>query len=178
MLITVERANVPGPIQSGLSHGLYWRIVSAFNADNHWHSVYLMVLVPTVPLDLVRDPNDPEAGGHVDGIPSPHVWEHGDLYIDLTSPADSGLSPQLSMQWVESYYGEFYSDGSGQMQRAVVHFTWGSVKKYKGPDVVVPVNVFLQRMQPSAEYLCKMLRERIVARLYDAAAAVGEFHVD
>lgn len=178
MLITVERADVPGHIKSGWAHGLYWRIINTFDSESHSYSVYLMVLVPLAPLGLVQD--DPLNGAdiYVNDIPAMYVPEHGHLDVALTAVEDSELSPQLPMQWVESYYGTFYMDSKCRMQRTITNFRWSSLRKYKGPDVKVAASVFLQRMQPAAEYLCKMLRERIDPEPYAPVVISGESDAD
>lgn len=175
MLITVDRGVVSGHMQSGVAHGLYWRIIRTHSTVHQMHSVYLMVLVPAEPLGLVRADNDTETI-YVDGIPSPFVPEHGDINICLTDAVDSDLSPHLPMQWVEAYYGDYYMTADQQMRSTTVHFHWSSQRKCKYQTIQVGVTTFLRRMQPSAEYLCRMLRERIDSRLYAAAVASGEFY--
>jgi len=176
VLITIERAPVPGHVQSGWSHGLYWRIINTFGDEDQLYCVYLMVLVPTAPLGLVAD-SDNDATFYVEGIPAPHVPEHGDIDVTLTDVVDSELSPRLPMQWVEAYYGSFYMDVPGRMDRTRTCFRWSTQRKFRTINVPVATTTFMRRMQPSAEYLCKMLQEKITAWRHDAAT-IGAMYVD
>lgn len=176
VLITVARSPVPGHMQSGWAHGLYWRIVNTFGTEDREYCVYLMVLAPTAPLGLVADP-DNDATFYVEGITAPHVPAHGDIDVRLTDAVDSELSPRLSMQWVESHYGSFYMPAPGRMDRTSTCFRWSTQQKFRNISVPIAATTFLRRMQPSVEYLCKMLQEKITAWRHDAAAT-GELHAD
>lgn len=167
---------MPGHMQSGWAHGLYWRIVNTSGTEDLEHYVYLMVLSPTAPLGLVVDP-DNAATSYVEGITAPHVPAHGDIDVRLTDAVDSELSPRLPMQWVEAYYGSFYMTAPGRLDRTSTCFRWSTQRKFRTISVPIAATTFMRRMQPSAEYLCKMLQEKITAWRH-ATAATGEPHAD